>query len=105
MTQEHRGRYRDLADKATDGSVVFPGEDLSTTFAEDADHWVRVYSELLAFKDGLIAKAEHLSGELESPAKQEVDATDLVLLQAERRRFRDRLDKWERRRDDLRSEA
>ncbi len=101
MSHEHREHYRDLATRATDDEVLLPNEDFGTPYLEDAQHWIAVFTELLAFKERLIAMAEEISEAMEKPGREEVESTDLVLLQAERKRFQDHLARWQQRSREL----
>jgi hypothetical protein len=61
---------------------------------EDAVHWIAVYSELLAFKENLLATTNQSLA-----AMQEADAhtdamTDVVLLHTQADRYRRRLQEW-----------
>jgi hypothetical protein len=98
---QHREHYRDLADRATNDEVLLPNEDFGTTYVEDADHWIAVFSELLAFKVRLIGTAEDVAGAMQDAGREEVEHTDLVLLNAERKRFEDHLARWRQRRAEL----
>ncbi len=49
--------YQDAAQLAVVGHPL-PGEDLASPYLEDAQMWLRVYGELLAFKETLIADTD-----------------------------------------------
>ena len=51
----HENAYEQAALLATQGHPL-PGEDENTTYVDDAEHWCRVYKELLAFKAALIGE-------------------------------------------------
>lgn len=74
-----------------------PGEDLDTAYLEDAQMWVTVYRELLAFKETLIDDTNRALTTMPQVACEEVRATDAVILAAEAQRFRNRLALWEAR--------
>jgi hypothetical protein len=59
---------------------LLPGENPNTASPEDAEHWLRVYEELLATVDGLLANQE-LAG-------------DRVLLEQSRSKYLHRLELW-----------
>jgi hypothetical protein len=80
-----------------------PGEDVETPYLEDAQMWLGVYRELLGFKRTLIDDMDAALATMPEPACQEVASTDAVILHAEADRFRQRLDFWQRRCDELRS--
>lgn len=78
-----------------------PGEDLRTPHLEDAQMWFRVYTELLAFKETLIRGTNAALAALSTPGREEVAATDAVILDAEADRFRTRLALWKARCQEL----
>jgi hypothetical protein len=87
----------EAAEKAADGDRLLAGEDPQTSYLEDATHWVTVYSELLGVKRDLVGAAEERLPELSAEARHEVAATDLVVLDAEMKRFSRRLAYWRER--------
>ena len=87
----------EAADKAADGDRLLEGEDPQTPYLEDATHWVTVYSELLGVKRDLVGVSENRLPELSADARHEVAATDLVVLEAEMKRFSRRLSYWRER--------
>jgi len=87
----------EAADKAADGDRLLEGEDPQTPYLEDATHWVTVYSELLGVKRDLVGVSENRLPELSADARHEVAATDLVVLEAEMKRFSRRLTYWRER--------
>ncbi|MEO6795382.1 MAG: hypothetical protein ABI401_13400 [Candidatus Dormibacter sp.] len=74
---------------ASDPSRLLPGEEPESLFADDARHWIAVYSELLSFNRQL---AEGIT------VRQE---DDLPLMQAHIERMNGRLDYWQDRLDNL----
>ncbi len=92
--------YQDAAQLAVVGHPL-PGEDLASPYLEDAQMWLRVYGELLAFKETLIADTDKALETLPPPAREEVGQTDAVILAAEAERFRNRVALWERRCQEL----
>ena len=63
-------------------------------YLEDATHWVTVYSELLGVKRDLVAVSESHLPEMPDEARRELASTDLVVLDAEMKRFSRRLEFW-----------
>ena len=98
MTDE---RAEKAAEKAVDEDRLLDGEDPSTTYFEDATHWMSVYGELLAVKRDLLRVVEERLGTLQEAARREVARTDLVVLDAEMRRFAERHSFWTRRCEEL----
>ena len=87
---------------ATDRDRLLPGEDPDTRHLDDADHWLAVYTELLQTKAALLAALnERLAQTEKREAREEVGATDAVLLQRELVRFHERLDFWKGRKAEL----
>lgn len=92
-----RRAYREAREQA-ELDHPLPGEDTSSRDPSDIAVWLTTYSELLRFKEAVIATARERSATLTEPAREEVAATDLVVLEAERARFARRHAFWERRR-------
>lgn len=98
------GDARDAARKASDPDRLLPGEPADSTHLDDAEHWVGVYRELLAYKDRLLALTRTTLNELpEEQARREVVETDRTLIAAERERFARRLGFWHGRFDELKA--
>lgn len=87
----------EAADKAVDDDRLLEGENPDTTYLEDATHWVTVYSELLAVKRDLVGVSEGRLPDLPKEARREIATTDLVVLDAEMKRFSQRLSFWRER--------
>ena len=82
------------AEKSVDRDRLLEGEDPNTTYLDDATHWVTVYSELLAVKRDLVGVSEGRLADMPKEARHEVATTDLVMLDAEIKRFSERLSFW-----------
>ncbi len=87
----------EAAEKAVDADRLLEGEDPNTTYLDDATHWVTVYSELLAVKRELVGVSESRLPNMPKEARHEVATTDLVVLDAEMKRFSKRLTFWHER--------
>ena len=87
----------EAAEKAVDPDRLLEGEDPETTYLDDATHWVTVYSELLAVKRDLVGVSENRLADIAKEARHEVATTDLVVLDAEMKRFSQRLAFWRER--------
>jgi hypothetical protein len=87
----------EAGDKAVDDDRLLDGEDPNTPYLDDATHWVTVYTELLGVKRELVAVSEAHLPDMPSEARKEVATTDLVVLDAEMKRFSRRLEFWRRR--------
>lgn len=91
--------------KAVDPDRLLDGEDPDTEFAEDALHWVQVYSELVQFKERVVQTAHSSLDGARTEVVAEVRDTDLAVLAAERLRLRRRLSYWEERYAELLAQA
>ena len=92
---------QDAALAAVEEDRLLEGEDPGTTHSEDARRWMSAYTELLAFKEGLLARTRRAVEELGRESAREIATTDLSILIGERDRFRRRLEFWRRRVRDL----
>jgi hypothetical protein len=93
----HRFSHYEEAAKLAMVAHPLPGEDLTTPYLEDAQMWFGVYSELLDFKERLLADTSHALDTISPPGREEVAKTDAVILDAEAQRFRQRLALWKQR--------
>jgi hypothetical protein len=99
-------KARDAAEGEVDPDRLLPGEDPDTPNAEDASHWLDVYTQLLQGKTAILAALnERLAKIAEDAARQELADTDVVTLDRELSRIHRRLDFWSRRRDELEAAA
>lgn len=87
-------------DQVAEGRLL-PGEDPGATHPDDALHWTEVYGELLDFKNRTIERVRDDLSRLGEAARREVETTDLVVLAAERDRFRRRIEYWRERHREL----
>ncbi len=97
---ERFSHYQEAARLAMIGPPM-TGEDLGTSYLEDAQMWLAVYTELLEFKEALLRDTDHALRTLSAPGREEVGKTDAVIMDAEAQRFRHRLSLWERRCEEL----
>ncbi len=84
---------------------LLDGEDEGTPHLDDAEHWVKVYMELLEFKRSVLATTEEHVGTMDIDASSEVQKTDLKALHAEALRFERRLVYWRGRIAELQEKA
>ena len=99
--EEESDRTAELARRAIDRDRLLRGEDPNTTQLEDAEHWVRVYGELLEFKERTIGLIEAEQGRMLDVSREDTDI-DLEVLAVQRDRLQERLRSWQRRVDELR---
>lgn len=84
---------------AVDG-LLLEGEDPSTVHADDARHWVNIYSELVAFNTGQRDRMRRELQEIPPEARTELEK-ELKLIDAQLDRVQDRLGFWYARHWDL----
>ena len=89
------------AQMGADPDRLIDGEDPETLQVHDADHWIRVYTDLLEFKHRLLITAHEMVPSMERAARREVDQTDMIAIDAESRKFERRLAFWRKRRVEL----
>ena len=82
---------------AVEPERLLPGERPDSDHPEDALHWAGVYRELIQFKDRAIDQILLEAVAMSEPARAELERTDLVVMRAERDRFRRRADFWRQR--------
>jgi hypothetical protein len=93
------GHLRRAAEEAADPNRLLPGEAEDSEDPLDVQLWIDVYTELLGYKDELLAVTRDRLREMrDEPARREVVETDAVVIDAERARFVRRLEFWQRRR-------
>jgi hypothetical protein len=78
---------------------LLPGERPQTRYSDDAEHWVRVYTDLLAFNLEMMDVIERRLATV--PSADGPERSDCDLLRAHVRRLRWRLGFWQRRRAQL----
>jgi hypothetical protein len=95
-------RAIDAADRAVRAERLLDGENPETRHADDVDHWISAYSELIAYKETLIAKTQEEAGTMVNPAAlMETEKVDLTILRRELENYRRRLTFWLGRRAEL----
>jgi hypothetical protein len=100
-SQAHRA-----ADKAVDPDRLLPHEDPKTVYPEDARSWIDVYGELLAYKTRLLELTRSTLQEMDvETARSEVIKTDETVIEAENKRFEERLAFWRGRLAELEADS
>lgn len=80
------------------GVGYLPEEDPRTEDPTQAGRWVQVYSELIRFKEEVLAAAHNgLDAITETVAREAAIQADFLMLEGENHRLRERLDFWKRR--------
>lgn len=87
----------DAALESVDQDRLLDGEDPATVYADDAEHWRRVYGELVTFKRELVELTLQRIADVEPDAAAEIARTDLEVLRAEAERLGRRHAYWTRR--------
>jgi DNA-binding response OmpR family regulator len=87
----------DAARAAVAEDRLLEGEDTETAHPDDARRWMSAYTELLAFKESVLARTKRAVEGLGRESAEEIRRTDLKILIEERDRFRRRLAFWQRR--------
>ena len=101
VSAEEAVTVRDAATlrRAADHNRLLPGERPQTLYADDAQHWIQVYTNLLAFN---LEMLEGIGRRVAPSAPNDgPERSDFELLKAHIRRLRWRLRFWERRRVQL----
>jgi hypothetical protein len=91
----------DAAKKSVDQERLLPAEDPDTSLVEDAEHWVRVYDELVSGKREILRVVREKVGNVSADARREINQTDSVILEEELERFERRLSFWRARHREL----
>ncbi len=98
----NEARAEDAADRAVNAERLLDGENPTTPHADDVEHWISAYSELIAYKETLIAKTQEEAGTMVNPAAfLETEKVDLTILKRELENYRRRLTFWLGRRTEL----
>jgi hypothetical protein len=103
INDSEKSGYKRAAEEAADLERLLAGEDPRTEQLDDAEHWRRVYQELLDFKRDLLrATYQRLEKMDLDDARTELQNTDQLVLEAERERFQRRLTFWTKRCEEIR---
>jgi|SRR5437879_3114719 len=84
----------DAAKKSVDQTRLLPAEDPDTSLVEDAEHWMRVYEELVSGKQEILHVLAKSATNAGVEARTELEQTDSVTLNEELERFERRLSFW-----------
>jgi DNA-binding response OmpR family regulator len=82
------------------GSRPLEGEDIRTTYWEDARHWISIYIDLLEFKRRILERVRIDLSALPPIARKAAEA-DLKIIESQMDGYQTRLDLWSRRVWDL----
>jgi DNA-binding winged helix-turn-helix (wHTH) protein len=95
------GRARSAAVEAR-ATRLLEGEDPSTTYPEDAAQWIRVYEELIGFKDRMLARMNEDIRGISRVARAELKSQDVQEFEIQRGGYQVRMVYWQRRQLELR---
>jgi DNA-binding response OmpR family regulator len=73
---------------------LLEGENPSTTFQQDARHWIAVYRQMISFNDQLLARMRAQARTLPPAARQDVIDNDVSILEVQLRRYQRRIEFW-----------
>lgn len=82
--------------RTSTSSGALQGEDLTTTHAADARHWISIYADLLEFKRGLLNRVHQDLPKLRLEAR-EAAKVDVGLIELQMLGYKARLELWYRR--------
>ena len=81
---------------------LLEGEDPSTEYPEDAVQWIRVYEELITFKERMLVRMYEELRAVSKAARQELNDQDVSRFEAQRDGYIIRREFWQERRRELR---
>ena len=88
----------DAAERGGDWSKRMDGEGLpGEASIEQAVYWRKVYTEILAMEEKVVARVRQLMETQSDAARREVELTNVPVVVAQAERFRQRLGYWEAR--------
>jgi hypothetical protein len=87
---------------AVDPDALLDGEDPRTKRQDDVRHWITAYTELVDYKERLLATSARDRSTMETEAaRQETAEVDIPILRTELDRYRRRLQFWQKRSSEL----
>lgn len=99
------GEARNAARRAVEPTGLLKGEDPESRHPNDVEHWIHAYSELVEFKEGVLGKSRGEISDMDNASsRKEATEVDVTILSAELARYRQRLDFWLQRREELQTE-
>jgi DNA-binding response OmpR family regulator len=75
-------------------AYLLPLENPDSSISADARHWIAVYTELLAFKEAVMARTTEELGRISEAARSEISQAEMDALESQKEHYRDRLDFW-----------
>jgi len=83
-----------VARQALASDALLEGEDPDTQFAQDARHWIAIYRELIAFRNGVLVRVHAQVRKLPPSARTDASGSDVFLIEEQIERYRRRLEFW-----------
>lgn len=76
------------------GDRLLEGENPTTTFKQDARHWIAVYRQMISFKDELLGRIRAQVDTLPPQGKRDVMENDVSILEIQLSRYQRRIEFW-----------
>ncbi len=96
MPEFHNDGHRDAVARATDSMRLMHGENPDSTDPREITHWIKASTELLAFKEQMLADMHQRMTRMSQASSDEVEELDVTIIQTQQRRYRTRLEFWQR---------
>ena len=87
--------------ESVSSTLLLRGEDPSSPYLKDAEHWIAVYSELYKFIVGIIDQFRAAMRDFQEPGQEYLRSHDLLVHEKQIQRFAERLAFWRQRAADL----
>jgi tRNA/tmRNA/rRNA uracil-C5-methylase (TrmA/RlmC/RlmD family) len=101
LPEFHNDGDRDAGTRTADSARLMHGENPDSTDPREITHWITAYTELLAFKEQMLADMHQRMTRMSQAGSDEVEELDVTIIQTQQRRYRTRLEFWERREQQL----
>jgi DNA-binding response OmpR family regulator len=83
-----------MTTRSTRPDRLLDGEDPKTEFAQDARHWIAVYREMIAFKEGLLKRVQSQLARLSRSSRRDLSDNEVAVITSQLDRYRRRLEFW-----------
>lgn len=100
LANDHASAER-AALESVSTTLLMLGEDPSTPYLKDAEHWIAVYSELYNFTVGIVGRFRAEMNDLQEPVQEYLRSHDVLVHEKQIQRFAKRLAFWRQRAADL----
>ncbi|HVH62457.1 MAG TPA: hypothetical protein VNA65_02540 [Candidatus Dormibacteraeota bacterium] len=92
--QNRREISTGFLERLADPGYRLNGENPSTATVDRAKHWAEVYDQLLAFKRELLDLCQRYAEHAEPEVARAIRETDMIMLEVQVSRFRQKRDYW-----------